>query len=167
MLNPILNARVPRFFPCPQLLETRLMLSVSPVDVDDTLLRFDAGHTDGNGTMLEDDDWVANNEDLLTEAIEEVLQADQVGENASETTIPAIPFDDSFSPVTECPDLQDEFCLPGDASSDGAVDFLDFLLLNENFGLENADWEDGDLNGDGQVTFDDLLILSANFGATA
>ena len=87
--------------------------------------------------------------------------------DADPTTIPAIPFDDSFSPIPECPDLEGDFCIPGDATHDGVVDFLDFLLLNQNYGQENAIWEEGDFDGDGTVGFADLLLLSVNFADAA
>jgi hypothetical protein len=61
--------------------------------------------------------------------------------------------------------LDSEFCVPGDATQDGVVDFLDFLLLNENYGNENAQWQDGDFDGDGRVGFADLLFLSTHFGS--
>jgi hypothetical protein len=83
------------------------------------------------------------------------------------TTIPAIPFDDSFAPIPECPDLEADFCVPGDATHDGVVDFLDFLLLNDNYGQDNASWEQGDFDGDGVVGFADLLLLSASFADAA
>ncbi len=55
--------------------------------------------------------------------------------------------------------------LPGDATGDRVVDFVDFLILSSNFGkAEDAVWEDGDYDGDGVVAFTDFLILSQNFG---
>lgn len=55
--------------------------------------------------------------------------------------------------------------LAGDADSDGAVTFTDFLLLSENFGKRvDAVWADGDFDGDGSVAFTDFLMLSGNFG---
>lgn len=77
--------------------------------------------------------------------------------------VPAIPFDDSIDPVTDCPGIERDFCLPGDINNNGEVDFLDFLKLSQNFGATQAGWEDGDLDGDKQVTFNDFLIFSSHF----
>ena len=54
--------------------------------------------------------------------------------------------------------------LPGDVNGDGAVSFVDFLILSSNFGMSNKTLSEGDLNGDGDVGFVDFLILSENFG---
>lgn len=81
--------------------------------------------------------------------------------------LPVIPYDDSIDPVSNCPGLDPKFCLPGDADASGAVDFLDFLVLAQNFGMENATWSDGDFNDDGRVTFQDFLVLMHHFGAVA
>ena len=77
---------------------------------------------------------------------------------------PAIPIDDSVDPFVNGPGLENGFCLPGDSDRNGHVGFLDFLLLNNRFGIDGATWEDGDFDGDGRVTFGDFLILSSNFG---
>lgn len=52
--------------------------------------------------------------------------------------------------------------IPGDANRDGAVGFLDFVTLAENFGGA-GDWSGGDFNFDGIVDFSDFLSLSAHF----
>ncbi len=55
--------------------------------------------------------------------------------------------------------------LPGDANLDGRVNFSDYLVLSQNFGMTEATWEQADFNGDGVVNFSDYLILSQNFGS--
>ena len=54
---------------------------------------------------------------------------------------------------------------PGDANSDGLVDFQDFLELSNHFGQRGA-WDEGDFDADNLVGFSDFLVLSANFGTT-
>jgi len=90
-----------------------------------------------------------------------------VEENNTTEPLPVIPFDHSVSPIKECLGLPPELCLPGDLDGSGGVDFSDFLLLSENFGLEDAELQDGDLDGDQVVSFADFLILASSFGETA
>ena len=52
----------------------------------------------------------------------------------------------------------------GDANFDGRVDFMDFLALANNFGNQDAVWNEGDFDGDGTVGFTDFLLLAENFG---
>ena len=56
--------------------------------------------------------------------------------------------------------------LAGDADGDGAVGFLDFLALANNFGSEGG-FEQGDFNCSGSVDFQDFLALANNFGMEA
>ena len=56
--------------------------------------------------------------------------------------------------------------LPGDVDGNGMVDFLDFLILSDNFGSRAASPQQGDINGDSIIDFDDFVMLSANFGKT-
>lgn len=51
-----------------------------------------------------------------------------------------------------------------DIDGNGQVDFADFLILSENFGLLKAQYRDGDISGNGQVDFIDFLLLSNSFG---
>jgi hypothetical protein len=53
---------------------------------------------------------------------------------------------------------------PGDATSDGKVNFADYLRLEANFGKIGQNWGHGDFNGDGKVSFADYLLLEASFG---
>lgn len=53
----------------------------------------------------------------------------------------------------------------GDVNLDGQVDFGDFLVLSQNFGLDGG-WTAGDVDGSGDVRFQDFLLLSENFGKT-
>lgn len=52
----------------------------------------------------------------------------------------------------------------GDTEFDGDVDFIDFLVLSTNFGMEDATWTDADFDGSGAVDFADFLMLASNFG---
>lgn len=81
-----------------------------------------------------------------------------------EDPLPVIPYDGNIDPAFQCPDIEVEFCLPGDIDLDGSVDFNDFLDFSSNFGLQNATWDDGDFDGDGLVGFNDFLLLSNYFG---
>lgn len=56
--------------------------------------------------------------------------------------------------------------LRGDVNLDGTVTIADILDLSQNFGINNATWQQGDFNGDGQVTISDLIDAMANFGKT-
>lgn len=55
----------------------------------------------------------------------------------------------------------------GDADGSGDVGFLDFLAMANNFGAENATYDQGDFNCSGTVDFLDFLALANNFGSTA
>lgn len=53
----------------------------------------------------------------------------------------------------------------GDANNDLEVNFLDFLILSDNFGKTvEGGTESGDFNKDGSVNFQDFLVISNNFG---
>jgi hypothetical protein len=54
----------------------------------------------------------------------------------------------------------------GDANLSGKVDFADFLILQNHFGLSAQGWANGNFNGniDDKVNFADFLILQNNFG---
>ena len=55
--------------------------------------------------------------------------------------------------------------IPGDATLDGTVDFLDYLAYKRNAGTDSgAMWPQGDFDADGDVDRDDLSVLEANFG---
>jgi hypothetical protein len=51
---------------------------------------------------------------------------------------------------------------PGDANTDGTVDYADFQALQANYGSTDAYWKQGDFNDDGWVTWADLNILRQN-----
>jgi hypothetical protein len=55
------------------------------------------------------------------------------------------------------------YTVPGDADLDGAVDFNDFLSLQNAYG-SSGDWAQGDFNFDGVVDYSDYLILQADYG---
>jgi hypothetical protein len=57
--------------------------------------------------------------------------------------------------------------LNGDADFDGEVQFSDFLVLADNFGLTDKKWSEGDFDSSGIVQFPDFLILADNFGQSA
>lgn len=51
----------------------------------------------------------------------------------------------------------------GDADANNRVDFADFTILANNFGMPGG-WSDGDFDGDGKVLFADFLLLADSFG---
>jgi NPCBM/NEW2 domain len=51
---------------------------------------------------------------------------------------------------------------PGDADTDGTVDYADFQTVQANYGSDNAYWVQGDFNDDGAVNWTDLNILRQN-----
>jgi hypothetical protein len=57
-----------------------------------------------------------------------------------------------------------QIAMPGDSNANGKVDFGDFQLLEQNFGLTNARWSQGDFNEDGVVDIADFTILMKNYG---
>jgi len=57
-----------------------------------------------------------------------------------------------------------QVAMPGDANANGEVDFGDFQLLEQNFGLTGARWSQGDFNEDGVVDIADFTILMKNYG---
>jgi hypothetical protein len=52
--------------------------------------------------------------------------------------------------------------LPGDADLDGQVQFTDFVLLANNFGMAGT-WGQGDFTADGLVDFPDFVVMANNF----
>lgn len=56
--------------------------------------------------------------------------------------------------------------LAGDVNGDGLVEFDDFVVVAESFGMA-TDWTTGDFNGDGETSFADYITLAANFGSVA
>lgn len=52
----------------------------------------------------------------------------------------------------------------GDFNADSVVNFLDFLVLAENFGRDDVDYTTGDADVNGVVDFNDFLIVAQNFG---
>lgn len=63
-------------------------------------------------------------------------------------------------------DLQSQLgIVDGDLDGNGAVDFLDFLALANNFGEATDDYTKGDIDGNGSVAFLDFLALANNFGS--
>ncbi|MBN1589666.1 MAG: hypothetical protein JW888_09135, partial [Pirellulales bacterium] len=57
--------------------------------------------------------------------------------------------------------------LPGDADRDGLVDSGDKVTLAQNWGTEGAAWSQGDFDGDGLVGPRDAAILGAQWGKTS
>ena len=140
------------------------MLSVSPSSSD--------LQDDTDAYLFVDQDWNAINQEAVADTANESIAVWEANLSSStshegpgeELLDPVIPFDESVDPFSDCSDLPPEFCFPGDASHNDSFDFEDFLLLQQNYGMENASWQDGDFSGDGRVGFEDLLILSSNYG---
>jgi len=55
----------------------------------------------------------------------------------------------------------------GDVNLNGRVDFADFQVLQNNFGLSAKTFIQGDLDGDNDVDFGDFQILQNSFGYTS
>lgn len=53
--------------------------------------------------------------------------------------------------------------LPGDANGDGAVGFVDLLILAMHYS-GNGTWSAGDFNDDNHIDFHDLLVIAQNYG---
>ena len=77
---------------------------------------------------------------------------------ASLAAVPALAMP-SQGPSGKIPALLD-----GDINGDGFVDFSDYLVMEANFGSQNADRAHGDLDNSHTVNFGDYLVLEANFG---
>lgn len=59
------------------------------------------------------------------------------------------------------------FNFHADANGDGIINFPDFLILSENFGIETDQGElEGDFDLNGVVDFTDFELLEAMFGTT-
>jgi hypothetical protein len=54
--------------------------------------------------------------------------------------------------------------LPGDANTDGVVNFADFQSLERGFAKPDPAWSDGDFNSDGLVDAADFTLLRDHFG---
>jgi len=52
---------------------------------------------------------------------------------------------------------------PGDANSDGNVDFNDLLTIESHYNTSGQTWMHGDFDIDGQVNFNDLLLWAENY----
>lgn len=52
----------------------------------------------------------------------------------------------------------------GDLDGNGTVEFADFLVLADNFGMSATDHSTGDIDCNGTVEFADFLVLAENFG---
>jgi hypothetical protein len=52
---------------------------------------------------------------------------------------------------------------PGDANTDGAMDFADFVTVSNHYG-QFGGWSEGDFNGDQRVNFADFVALSNHYG---
>ena len=56
-----------------------------------------------------------------------------------------------------------KYTLVGDANLDGTVNFSDYSILQNNYGL-SSNWSSGDFNYDGMTNFNDFSSLQNNFG---
>jgi subtilase family serine protease len=58
-----------------------------------------------------------------------------------------------------------KYTLVGDANLDGTVNFNDFSILQNNYGLSSS-WTGGDFNYDGVTNFNDFSLLQNNYDQT-
>ena len=69
--------------------------------------------------------------------------------------------------LTTLVDVSDELVieqrLVGDVDANGHVGTEDVVVLEQNFGLQEAQWNQGDLNGNGTVDFADFLRLADSY----
>ncbi|MFO0916547.1 MAG: hypothetical protein U0795_26565 [Pirellulales bacterium] len=72
--------------------------------------------------------------------------------------------DPTETPVTQCPQVEGQFCVPGDTDLDSDVDQQDFDRLWLNFGLPVDGWSWGDFDGDGRVGWSDYFLLGNYYG---
>jgi hypothetical protein len=74
-----------------------------------------------------------------------------------------------LAPVYSATDLRLIATLPGDATTNGSVNFDDLVLLAQNYNTSVAAganwWQSGDFNVDGSVNFDDLVLLAQNYNS--
>ena len=56
------------------------------------------------------------------------------------------------------------YLLPGDATLDRNVDFLDYVRVATNYGVGSS-WTQGNVTGDGAVDFLDYVRIATNYGA--
>lgn len=96
------------------------------------------------------------------------LQVDGVGKSPSESdpgysdygSLGYYRISGSLVPIADVgPDQE----LSMDFDSSGAVDEIDFQILQSNFGAKKATPNQGDLNTDNKVGFDDFLIFASRF----
>ncbi len=73
--------------------------------------------------------------------------------------------DDGDGGATDSAATQFVLWQPGDVTGDGLVTFVDFLVLQANYGITSgAARLDGDVTGEGAVNFQDFMILQAHYG---
>jgi hypothetical protein len=60
----------------------------------------------------------------------------------------------------------DFFVLAGDANRDRKVDFLDLVILAQNYGAGGQTFASGDFNYDGDADFEDLVVLAQRYGTS-
>lgn len=86
------------------------------------------------------------------------------GELYSEATLLAYAYDYEQATLHR---IAPELLNVADINQNGAVDFADFLVLQNNFGKRRSGTNRGDLNADGEVGFADFLFLAKHFGQGA
>ena len=71
----------------------------------------------------------------------------------------------TLAPIYSATALQLVATLPGDATLDGKVDFLDLAKLAQSYNVTdgNRQWVEGDFNSDGAVDFLDLAMLAQQY----
>jgi autotransporter-associated beta strand protein/T5SS/PEP-CTERM-associated repeat protein len=78
----------------------------------------------------------------------------------------------AYAPIYGATDVMLIATIPGDASLDGKVDFVDLVRVAQNYntavsGVTDSWWTLGDFTYDGSVDFNDLVILAQHYNRSA
>ena len=72
----------------------------------------------------------------------------------------------TLAPVYSTTNLKLIATIPGDANTDGRVDFADLVARAQHYGGTDTLWPTGDFSYDGATTFTDLVVWAQHYGAS-